>query len=496
MEIGFSDIKVDYIFCYLKSKLYIVIYFMQFDFIIIGSGPAGSILAKELSKSGFKIALVDRAQNENPTSINDFFCPYVDKSPSFYTPIFSDQLGGNSALWHSKIYLLSKAEVEKYNWHIKYEELEDYSKKLSIALNIDSNLINRSETIANKEYRYSLRAKFRNLYNYFEIDTNNKITIFKGYSPIKLSIDDESVNKIIIKNFNNEERILSVNHSIIFCAGGLGNPHLLLNLMPTKNVNLGKYLSDHPHVNLGKIIEKNIQKYHKIAKPNIKLNLKIKDQNEIALILKKDRYFSGIQLDYKVDPIRKIRRLFIKIKNLPLRRFIVFFSFFFTKLNGLFFKFGYLIGKYYKYSFEFFFSQEPIIENQVYLSKKKDEFGLKKISINWQFSKNDLNNYNHMIKEAIEVDGDLAIFKDKIDFKKNFTKHGLSGLHPSCTTKIGLDENSGVVDKNLKMFKYKNIFVCGSSVFPFNGFTNPTWTIMSLAFRLSDHLKKICLNKK
>ena len=140
---------------------------MKFDFAIIGSGPAGLTLAKELTKSGFKIALIDRAQSVESSSVNDFFCPYVDNSPSFYTPVFSNQLGGNSALWHSKIYLLSKSEIEKYNWHIDYEELEGYSKKLSTLLDVDNNLINKSEIIENKEYRYSIRAKFRNLFDYF-----------------------------------------------------------------------------------------------------------------------------------------------------------------------------------------------------------------------------------------------------------------------------------------------------------------------------------------
>ena len=65
----------------------------------------------------------------------------------------------------------------------------------------------------------------------------------------------------------------------------------------------------------------------------------------------------------------------------------------------------------------------------------------------------------------------------------------LSGLHPSCTTQISFNKNSGTVDKNLKIFDYKNLYVCGSSVFKLNGFTNPTWTIMTLANRLSKHLE-------
>ena len=38
------------------------------------------------------------------------------------------------------------------------------------------------------------------------------------------------------------------------------------------------------------------------------------------------------------------------------------------------------------------------------------------------------------------------------------------------------------------MFDYENIYICGSSVFKLNGFTNPTWTIMTMASRLATYL--------
>ena len=56
---------------------------------------------------------------------------------------------------------------------------------------------------------------------------------------------------------------------------------------------------------------------------------------------------------------------------------------------------------------------------------------------------------------------------------------------------MGKNKQDSVVDEHLKIHNTKNVFICGSSVFPCNGITNPTWTIMTLANRLAKHLAKI-----
>ena len=465
---------------------------MNFDYVIIGSGPAGCIIANELSRLEYKIALVDRADNEKNPNINSFFCPYVENTPNNYTPIYSNQLGGNSTLWHSKIYLISQNEFNKFYWGFKFEELSEYSKKLSLLFKSNFESINRSEENIKFFHRHSIRGNFRSIYKYFEINKNKNIHIFKGFCPIYLENDihkNNLIKTVHIKNLKNDKHVLNVKKSIIFCAGGLGNPHLLLNLLDKKNNNLGKYLSDHTHVNLGKVEEKDINNFIKIAKPNIKLNLGKDDKKEVAAIFENNNSFLGIQLDYKNDPFKKIRRYYLRIKNLRVRQIINLFYFIFLKFNGLYHKLGIIFGKYYKYSFELFFSQNPSKINFVYLSKNKDEFGLKKININWKLSSQDIENYKILINSSIGQNSKLGNYFNIQDFKKNFFKYDLAGLHPSCTTKIGINNKEGVVDKNLKLFEYKNIYVCGSSVFPFNGFTNPTWTIMCLALRLSEHLK-------
>jgi choline dehydrogenase-like flavoprotein len=51
------------------------------------------------------------------------------------------------------------------------------------------------------------------------------------------------------------------------------------------------------------------------------------------------------------------------------------------------------------------------------------------------------------------------------------------------------DPELGVVDPDLRVHGVNNLFVAGSSVFPGCGFSNPTFTILALTLRLSDHLR-------
>ena len=110
---------------------------MSYDFVIIGTGPAGSTLSWKLAKKGFKVAIIDRAVHEKQRLVNDFYCPYVNKLPKYYTPVYSDQLGGNSALWHGKIYLISEKEFTEHKWGFEYKELQLFSDSLANELNIE-----------------------------------------------------------------------------------------------------------------------------------------------------------------------------------------------------------------------------------------------------------------------------------------------------------------------------------------------------------------------
>ena len=52
---------------------------------------------------------------------------------------------------------------------------------------------------------------------------------------------------------------------------------------------------------------------------------------------------------------------------------------------------------------------------------------------------------------------------------------------------------TGVVDKNCKVFGLSNLYISSSSVFTTSSIVNPTYTIIALSLRLGEYLKNIKL---
>ncbi len=68
------------------------------------------------------------------------------------------------------------------------------------------------------------------------------------------------------------------------------------------------------------------------------------------------------------------------------------------------------------------------------------------------------------------------------------------GWHQLGTTRMHVDPRQGVVDADGRVHGMSNLYVSGGSVFPTGGAAPPTLTIVALALRLAQHLKKKVLN--
>ena len=66
-----------------------------------------------------------------------------------------------------------------------------------------------------------------------------------------------------------------------------------------------------------------------------------------------------------------------------------------------------------------------------------------------------------------------------------------TGDHHMGALRMSAAPEDGIVDINSRLHRVDNLYIAGSAVFPTGGYANPTLTIVALALRLADHLKRI-----
>jgi len=66
-----------------------------------------------------------------------------------------------------------------------------------------------------------------------------------------------------------------------------------------------------------------------------------------------------------------------------------------------------------------------------------------------------------------------------------------TGFHHMGTARMHVDPRHGVVDTQCRVHSVRNLYVAGSAVFPTGGSAGPTFTLVALALRLADHLRRV-----
>jgi choline dehydrogenase-like flavoprotein len=140
------------------------------------------------------------------------------------------------------------------------------------------------------------------------------------------------------------------------------------------------------------------------------------------------------------------------------------------------------------------FETEFRYENRVVLSDERDRLGRRRVRIQWQIGEADVENMRrvtHLFDQAVRQAGAGHLERAFPDAPAAWRQALEGGKHHMGTTRMHVASQHGVVDENSRVHGTSNLFVTGSSVFPSGGYANPTLTIVALAARLGDHLKRV-----
>ena len=136
----------------------------------------------------------------------------------------------------------------------------------------------------------------------------------------------------------------------------------------------------------------------------------------------------------------------------------------------------------------------PEPENRITLTDERDSLDQNRVRLHWRFddsAKSHIRRAQELIGRELgraEL-GRLRVLLDNDDTRWPFSLD--YGYHHMGTTRMHVDPKQGVVDQNCKLHGVSNLFIAGSSVFPTYGYSQPTLTIVALALRLADHIKKL-----
>ncbi|MGE0744772.1 MAG: GMC oxidoreductase [Rhodospirillales bacterium] len=159
---------------------------------------------------------------------------------------------------------------------------------------------------------------------------------------------------------------------------------------------------------------------------------------------------------------------------------------------------GYLMGTigFGGYYLRNYFEPMPNRDSRVVLSDRRDPLGQPRATVDWRLSPADfetLRTAHAVIATSLQRAGFGALRSPLLTDPSGRLDHATGGCHHCGTTRMSDDPRRGVVDADGRVHGLDNLYCAGSSVFPTVGYANPTLTIVALAIRLADHLKRQAL---
>lgn len=538
------------------------------DIAVVGSGPAGIVLALELAKAGYEVALIESgslqfsAKTQNLGEASHF-------DPQFHAPMSEctrRQVGGTSTIWggrclpYDPVDFDRRSYIPNSDWPIGYEEIAGYFQracdyflcgKSEFQIENIPNIQQKSivpglpdaEVLTSTLERWSLPTNFgkeyfnalkqsqniKLLYNLTctEIDTNEQGTQVELLNAKTLggkTIRVKSQKYVLAGGALNTTRLLLAsdrrhpggigNHSGLlgkFYMGHLSGDIAVIHFTTPPQDTVFGFDRDPEKIYLRRRFSFTREFLHEQQLPNIVAWLgapKFGDpahQNGVlssaylalnmpvlrnyltstamrkAAIGEEDR---GIDRAHVMNVLKDFKQAITFVPRFGYGRYIAK-----RKIPALF-----VYSAANEYPLHYHSEQVPNPNSTVNLSDDRDELGMRRLNINLQFAQQDIDS---VVKAHSYWDrylrkhecGYLKYVTDDLEASV-WTQAG-DGFHQVGTTRMSEHPNTGVVGTNCNIHGVDNLFVASSSIFVTSGQANSTFTIVSFALRLADHLKKI-----
>ena len=267
----------------------------KYDVCIVGAGPAGITIARELAETGWSILLAESGGLTESRHTQDLNVGDSVGHPARMHEGRHRVFGGSATKWGGRCAVLDPIDfeprewVKNSGWPFSYESLLPYYERAKVASNFLEPWIGDTNALAEikvdlpqlrnrglKPYVWRvaqpyLRASWRTRWlprrlrafdwgdaHGGELFEKWNIDVLLNASLVELHSDDEGsrIRSIVLASLNGNSRIVEAT-SFVLCCSGIENARILLNA-PTSmkrrmncNENVGRFLTQHPRGTIG-----------------------------------------------------------------------------------------------------------------------------------------------------------------------------------------------------------------------------------------------------
>jgi len=459
---------------------------LECDVCIVGSGPAGIILAEKFKGTPFQVCVLEsggldpdmKAQQLAEGSMTSP-SPLVEKD---YVSLHSVRhFGGTGSIWGGFTRQLDVADFEQrdlpfaHGWPITKQDLLPFydwhaleKKYTDVALPGTAVQVKYYEHVV-----YPFDALFR---NYFVEDKNIRL------------ITQATVTDIILHGTNSVAQLNAVTPDgkslpvkaklFVLACGGIGNVKLLLNANGVEKNGIGnahdvvgRHFMEHPHFQffgppaLLWLVDGNAPWWHHDMRYKPTFGFSDEKLRAEKLLNFSAQPSNSFESGYKGSGVNLYRPDFHALTA--------------SKSTGAF------------HALAFRCEQSPNPASRVTLADERDAFGQRRVHLDWQLTDIDKASLFRSIHLLAEELGKSSQGRVRLMLDENAPwQTMMGGGHLMGTTRMGTNPEDSVVDRDCKVHGKDNLYIAGSSVFASSGVANPTLTIMALARRLAAHLQE------
>ena len=498
------------------------------DFCIIGAGPAGITIARELNKGKQRVCMVESGGFDSAPETQALYEGENIGQPYFDLDICRLRyFGGTTNHWNGQCAPLSQMDFEERpwvphsGWPISKADLDPYYLKALPVCEIGPynfeaqawtnwGIVPPSfnpEKIQSHFWQNSPPTRFGQVYRK-ELESAENITVLLNANVTHIRTDKsgEKVTHVDLSALNGKKGQVRANVFVLAC-GGMENPRLLLisnDVQPEGLGNkydlVGRFFMDHNTALCGKVELVDAEYLLKTYKPKHFQGIRYRPGLKMGEEEQKQKQVLNICATFKQEDtvpqgIKAGRQLVNDLGELEFEDIDDHILTILGDLDDVADYVGCRLDGVEDCAKDVYLrtrqEQAPNPLSRVSLSQELDVLGSPRLRLDWQFTELDRKSLKAMALTLGSEFGRLNMGRVQLPtwYVEDREPEWISAsYHHMGTTRMADNPSNGVVNKDCRVHGLENLYVAGSSVFPTSGFVNPTLTIVALALRLADHL--------